>query len=118
MQALKLWRANGTRPITGIKGYTKAVVALEASPMLLGVGYIIGPRIASVMVGGGMLASLLLVPLDRLFRRRRRRADLAAGTKLIGAMTAERDLRTSTSSTSARGPWPRAASSACSRPCR
>ena len=42
--------------------------------MLLGVGYIIGPRIASVMVGGGILASLLLVPMIALLRRRTCRA--------------------------------------------
>src|SRR5207253_937471 len=53
--------------ITGIQGYTKAMVSLEPSPMLLGVGYIIGPRIASVMVGGGILATLLLVPMIAFF---------------------------------------------------
>ncbi len=67
MQALKLWSEGWEKLITGIQGYTKAVVSLEPSPMLLGVGYIIGPRIASVMVGGGILASLLLVPMISFF---------------------------------------------------
>ena len=31
----------------------------EPSPELLGVGYIIGPRIASIMVAGGVLAYLV-----------------------------------------------------------
>jgi putative OPT family oligopeptide transporter len=67
MQALKLWSEGWEKLITGIQGYSKAVVSLEPSPMLLGVGYIIGPRIASVMVGGGILAALLLVPMISFF---------------------------------------------------
>ncbi len=67
MQALRFWSEGWEKLITGIQGYTKAVVSLEPSPMLLGVGYIIGPRIASVMVGGGILASLLLVPMISFF---------------------------------------------------
>ncbi len=35
--------------------------------MLLGVGYIIGPRIAAVMVGGGMLTALMLTPMIAYF---------------------------------------------------
>jgi putative OPT family oligopeptide transporter len=42
-------------------------VAAEISPELLGVGYIIGPRIASVMCAGGVLAYLLLIPLIKFF---------------------------------------------------
>jgi putative OPT family oligopeptide transporter len=67
MQAFKFWSEAYEKLIPGIQGYTKAVVSLEPSPMLLGVGYIIGPRIASVMVGGGILASLLLVPMISFF---------------------------------------------------
>jgi putative OPT family oligopeptide transporter len=67
MQALKLWSGEWDKLITGIKGYTKAVVALEPAPALLGVGYIIGPRIASVMVGGGLLTALMLTPMIAYF---------------------------------------------------
>lgn len=42
-------------------------IAAEISPALLGVGYIIGPRIASVMVAGGVLAYLVLIPLITFF---------------------------------------------------
>uniref|UniRef100_A0A832I581 Oligopeptide transporter, OPT family n=1 Tax=Eiseniibacteriota bacterium TaxID=2212470 RepID=A0A832I581_UNCEI len=42
-------------------------VAAEISPELLGVGYIIGPKIASVMCGGGALAYLVLIPLIKFF---------------------------------------------------
>ena len=69
MQGLKLWSSEWDRAITGIKGYTKAVVSLEPAPALLGVGYIIGPRIASVMVGGGILDGASAHPDDRLLRR-------------------------------------------------
>ncbi len=42
-------------------------VAAEISPELLGVGYIIGPRIASIMCAGGVLAYLVLIPLIKFF---------------------------------------------------
>ena len=67
MQALRFWSDEWKALISRIPGYTKAQVSLEPSPMLLGVGYIIGPRIASVMVAGGILASLLLVPMISFF---------------------------------------------------
>ena len=49
MQALKLWKGEWEKTITGITGYKNAVVAIDSSPAFLGVGYIIGPRIASVL---------------------------------------------------------------------
>ena len=67
MQAFKFWSGEWQRAITGITGYNKAIVSLEPSPILLGVGYIIGPRIASVMVGGGILTALFLVPMIAYF---------------------------------------------------
>ena len=67
MQGLKLWPGEWDKAITGVKGYSKAVVSLEPDPTLLGVGYIIGPRIASVMVGGGLLTALMLTPLIAYF---------------------------------------------------
>lgn len=67
MQACKFWADTWQRPISGITGYNKAVVSLEPSPMLLGVGYIIGPRIASVMVAGGITTALLIVPTIAYF---------------------------------------------------
>ena len=42
-------------------------MAVEVSPELLGVGYIIGPRIAAVMCSGGVLTYLLLIPLIKFF---------------------------------------------------
>jgi putative OPT family oligopeptide transporter len=42
-------------------------VSAEISPALLGVGYIIGPRIASIMCAGGVLAYLVLIPAIKFF---------------------------------------------------
>lgn len=40
----------------------KAMVSLAASPALLGVGYILGRRIGAIMVGGGLLSWVLIIP--------------------------------------------------------
>jgi putative OPT family oligopeptide transporter len=60
-------------------------VGAEISPELLGVGYIIGPRIASVMCAGGVLSYLLLIPLIKFFGEGLT-TPLAPGTQLIAAM--------------------------------
>src|SRR5207302_5831600 len=45
-------------------------ISAEISPELLGVGYIIGPRIASIMCAGGALAYLVLIPAIKYFGER------------------------------------------------
>jgi putative OPT family oligopeptide transporter len=47
--------------------FNAASVSAEISPELLGVGYIIGPRIASVMAAGGVLSFLVLIPAIKFF---------------------------------------------------
>lgn len=42
-------------------------IHLENNPALLGVGYIIGPYISAIMVGGGVLSYLVLIPLIKFF---------------------------------------------------
>jgi putative OPT family oligopeptide transporter len=44
-----------------------ARIKLDCDPALLGVGYIIGYRSSALMVGGGLLASLVLIPAIALF---------------------------------------------------
>jgi putative OPT family oligopeptide transporter len=61
---LKLWKDTASRSLEWFKG---AVPAIEVNPVLLGVGYIIGTRISSVMVAGGILASFVLIPAIRFF---------------------------------------------------
>ena len=41
----------------------KAQIGSEISAALFGVGYILGPRVATVMVSGGMLSSLVIIPI-------------------------------------------------------
>ena len=40
----------------------KGQLGTEVSAALFGVGYILGPRIATIMVGGGLLSSLVIIP--------------------------------------------------------
>lgn len=42
-------------------------VALENNPALLGVGYIIGPYISSIMMAGGVLSYLVIIPMIKYF---------------------------------------------------
>jgi putative OPT family oligopeptide transporter len=63
-QGLNLWKESARRSLSWFKG---ASPALEVNPALLGVGYIIGPRIASIMVAGGVLATFVLSPAIRLY---------------------------------------------------
>ena len=41
----------------------KAQLGSDVSPALLGVGYILGPRIATIMVSGGLLSWLVIIPI-------------------------------------------------------
>jgi putative OPT family oligopeptide transporter len=66
-------------------------MGLEVSPELLGVGYIIGPKIAATMAAGGVLSYMLLIPMIKFFGENLG-VVLAPGTKLIGAMTPD-DIR-------------------------
>ncbi len=61
---MKLFKEVPDKTLSWFKG---AVPAIEVNPALLGVGYIIGPRIASIMVAGGVLSSFVLIPAIRLF---------------------------------------------------
>ncbi|HXN35083.1 MAG TPA: OPT/YSL family transporter, partial [Opitutaceae bacterium] len=50
--------------------FNGASVSAEISPELLGIGYIIGPRISALMCGGGVLSYLVLIPLIKFFGAR------------------------------------------------
>ncbi|HKS30152.1 MAG TPA: oligopeptide transporter, OPT family [Pyrinomonadaceae bacterium] len=65
MQVFKTWKEYPTKEFG--PPFTGGSVSLENNPALLGVGYIIGPRIASIMVGGGVLAYLVLIPAIKYF---------------------------------------------------
>ncbi|MFQ6114212.1 MAG: OPT family oligopeptide transporter [bacterium] len=55
----KLWPSEVSMHIPGLK---KGELGLEATPALLGVGYILGFRIAAIMVAGGLLSWLGIIP--------------------------------------------------------
>ncbi|HEV7923715.1 MAG TPA: oligopeptide transporter, OPT family, partial [Verrucomicrobiae bacterium] len=65
MRAFKVWKDTPTKmfgaPLAG------GSIAAEISPELLGVGYIIGPRISCIMAAGGVLSYLVLIPLIKFF---------------------------------------------------
>ncbi len=56
----KLWNEEPTTHIPGFKG---AEIGAAVTPELLGVGFIIGPRIAAIMFAGGALGWLVIIPL-------------------------------------------------------
>jgi putative OPT family oligopeptide transporter len=58
-RGLRLW---GDTVFWSISALGKASMGFELSPMFLGVGYLIGPRIASVMLAGGVVGWTLLIP--------------------------------------------------------
>ncbi|MFQ6007405.1 MAG: OPT family oligopeptide transporter [Candidatus Zixiibacteriota bacterium] len=61
MNALKLWSESVNYNLKGVlKG---GIIGVDATPALLGVGYIIGPRIAALMMGGAVLGYLGIGPL-------------------------------------------------------
>jgi putative OPT family oligopeptide transporter len=65
MQAFKGWK-DVPEKIFGAP-FKAGSISAEISPALLGVGYIIGPRIASIMCAGGVLAYLVLIPAIKFF---------------------------------------------------
>src|SRR5205809_6810685 len=64
-QVWKTWKEYPTK-VFG-KPFEAASISIENNPALLGVGYIIGPRISSIMVGGGVLSYLVLIPAIKYF---------------------------------------------------
>jgi putative OPT family oligopeptide transporter len=60
-------------------------IGAEVSPELLGVGYIIGPRIALTMAAGGVLSYLMLIPMIAFFGELLT-VPVAPGTMLIKDM--------------------------------
>ena len=64
MQAFRLWKDT---PAVAFAKFRGGFLTSEAGPTLLGVGYIIGFRIAAITFGGGLLASFVLTPIFAMF---------------------------------------------------
>jgi len=84
MSALRMWKDTPEKIFKA--PFSAGSISAEISPELLGVGYIIGPAIASVMCAGGVLAYLVLIPMIKFFGSDLP-GPLAPGTKLISEMT-------------------------------
>ena len=69
-----------------IPKYRAGQVAVDMSPELMGVGYIIGYRSSAIMVGGGLLSWLVVIPAISLFGEGRA-APLYPATTLISEMS-------------------------------
>lgn len=67
--------------------YDKGSVGVEVNPALLGVGYVIGPRIASIMCAGGVLAYLVLIPTIAYFGGGETTGAIPPGTAPIRGMS-------------------------------
>ena len=65
MGAFKMWKDTPEKIFAApFKGGS---ISATIEPALLGVGYIIGPRIASIMCAGGVLSYLVLIPAIKFF---------------------------------------------------
>jgi putative OPT family oligopeptide transporter len=82
----KLTLRTSTNPnvATTITGGATTFAAPDISPAYLGVGYIIGPRLAALNFAGGVLAWGLLVPLLTYFMGPQIQANLPAGAAQLG----------------------------------
>ncbi|MGW8257018.1 MAG: OPT family oligopeptide transporter, partial [Thermoguttaceae bacterium] len=85
MGGMRLWKEVVAKPLAWFSGATPAI---EVSPELLGVGYIIGTRVSCIMVAGGILAYFVLVPAIKFFGDGLN-SPLFPGTTLISSMSAD-----------------------------
>jgi putative OPT family oligopeptide transporter len=89
MKALKLWKDTPEKlfgpPLAG------GSISVEITPELLGVGYVIGPKIGSIMMAGGVLSYLVIAPMIKFFGQAAAAA-IAPGAKPVAEMNPD-DLR-------------------------
>lgn len=83
---LHLWPEKIKLNIPGLK---KAELGMEPTPALLGVGFILGPRIAAIMVAGGLLSWLGIIPLIAYVGEHLQSPLLPASDLSIAEMTAK-----------------------------
>ena len=82
--ALYLWNEV---PVRILKRFQNTEFSMDCTPALLGVGFIIGPRIASFLFAGGAMAWWVLIPLIKMFGSSGR--VIYPGTIPVSAMSAE-----------------------------
>ncbi len=84
MQVFKGWKESPGKEFDA--PFRGGSVSLENNPALLGVGYIIGPRIAGIMFAGGALSYLVLIPMIKYFGSALLEPLAPATSKLISDM--------------------------------
>src|SRR6478672_4585371 len=89
MAGFKVWK-DTPQKIFGVP-FKAGSISMTVDPVLLGVGYVIGPRIGSIMCAGGVLAYLVLIPAIKFFGESAT-GILAPGTMPISQMTPD-DIR-------------------------
>jgi putative OPT family oligopeptide transporter len=80
-KGMQLWNKEIAFDLPFIK---RAQVSLETSPALLGVGYILGFKVATIMVLGAALSALIILPIIAAFWGS---SILAPGTKIVDELT-------------------------------
>ncbi len=86
MSIMGLWKDVPTYVFGRKSALPNGTINGEITPELLGVGYIIGPRIAGIMVAGGVLSWIVLIPLITLMGDHLTTI-FPPGTKLISDMS-------------------------------
>ena len=86
MSIMGLWKDVPTYVFGRHSALPNGTINGEITPELLGVGYIIGPRIAGIMVAGGVLSWIVLIPLITLMGDKLTTV-FPPGTKLISNMS-------------------------------
>ncbi|MGI8849214.1 MAG: OPT/YSL family transporter, partial [Pyrinomonadaceae bacterium] len=84
MQVFKGWKESPGKEFDA--PFRGGSVSLENNPALLGVGYLIGPRIAGIMFAGGALSYLVLIPMIKYFGSALLEPLAPATSKLISEM--------------------------------
>ncbi len=86
MSLFGLWKDVPRYVFSRTSDLPNGTITGEITPELLGVGYIIGPKIAGIMVAGGVLSWLVLIPLITLLGDNLTSV-FAPATKLISDMS-------------------------------
>lgn len=85
MAGAHLWREVPSKVFGA--GFPGASVAAEISPELLGVGFIVGLRVGGIMLAGGVLSYLVLIPMIAFFGGGASELIIYPGTKPISTMS-------------------------------
>ena len=82
MSILGFWKDTPTFRATANSAFPNASIGINVVPEYLGVGYIIGPKVAGILFGGGVLSYLVIIPLISHFG-----SNFVVDTKTISAMS-------------------------------